>query len=554
MKPFSRKRRFLVAALGTAAALPWLYLGWTRVRPPATISLRTAPATRAVVGPNQSQLDGADTTADWLYATHGYQGQRFSKLASISTANVRQLRERCVYEIPNSPTLQTNPLVYDGRIFVTSIDVTAAIDAVTCEEIWKLDRKPHLTSPWPTNRGAAIAHGLIVRGTGDGYLLALDAATGSIRWQKKVADAEHGELFTMPPLIYDDLVIIGPAGSENMIRGWVGAFRLRDGEWVWRFNTFPDSGASGASTWLVPDSADAGGAAIWTPLTLDQSSGLVFVPTANPAPDLISATRGGANLYSNSVVAIEARSGKPRWFRQIVPADTHDWDQTHAGPLISAGDRLLVIAAGKDGYVHALDRSNGTVLWSTPVSSRSNVEAKITEEGTHVCPGIFGGILWNGPAFSPLTRMLYVPSIEWCGVYHRATSVRRLAEFHLGIGYEGGWFIPDSVRSGHVTALDAVSGKVKWRYESRYPMVSAITATAGGLVFTGEMSGELIALDANTGALLNRVQTGGGMGGGIVTYAVNTKQFVAVTSGGPSRTIAAPIAGPTRIIVYEVAQ
>jgi alcohol dehydrogenase (cytochrome c) len=396
----------------------------------------------------------------------------------------------------------------------------------------------------------ALKEGRVVRGTNDGYLLALDAATGELLWEKPVADANKGESLTMPPVIYEDLAIIGPAGSENAIKGWIGAFRLADGQPVWRFNTVPGAGEPGTDTWREAPDKVVGGGAIWTPLSLDPAAGLVYVPVTNPAPDFYGAARRGDNLYTNSMVVLHARSGALRWYYQLVPHDTHDWDLTQVSPLftttVKGKPRQLVAAVGKSGLLHVLDRETQALLYQVPVTSRRNVDVALTGEGVHACPGVLGGVQWNGPAYNPKLNMLYVPAVDWCGTYKLAEELR----FVRGKLYMGGKFEWDPVAEAHgwLTAIDAASGAMRWRYRSSRPMLAAVTTTSAELIFTGELTGDFIVLDARDGTVLYRFNTGGPLNGGVITYAIEGRQYAAAMSGNATFFWKAPPGSATVVL------
>ncbi len=427
------------------------------------------------------------------------------------------------------------PIVYHGVMYVTTPLITAAIDAATCRRRWSYTWALKDQARIQMNRGAVIKDGRILRGTPDGYLLALDAADGHLLWARQVTHPAQGELLTMPPLVFEDLAIIAPAGSELNIQGWIGAFRIDDGTPVWRFNTIPRPGEPGSETWVNP-SVPVGGGAIWTPLSLDVATGELYVPVTNPAPDLPAELRPGANLYTNALVALDVRTGRLRWYDQLVPNDAHDWDLTQVAPLFRATvqgrERNLITAAAKDGLVTVLDRDTHERLFQTPVTTRENVDTPLGREWTRVCPGLLGGVEWNGPAWLPATRTLYVPSVDWCVSFKLADTVR----FVPGEGYMGGEYMFDPAESGHgwLTAIDVATGAVRWRYRSPRPMVAAVTATAGGVLFAGEMTGDFLAFDAADGRELYRFNTGAGLLGGVVTYAVGGRQYAAAVSGGGS--------------------
>jgi alcohol dehydrogenase (cytochrome c) len=505
--------------------------------PPAVASSSGAGGAKvpSMTGPTQVELNRAATDrANWLLANHDYGGQRFVEAVRIRRENVGSLAPVCMYQFGDNSPFHTNPIVYQGVLYATTTLATVAIDAATCRVKWRHDWKPK-QQLWPQNRGIAIKEGRVVRGTTDGFLLALDARTGDVLWERAVADASKGETFTMSPLVFEDLVIVGPAGAEAGIRGWVGAFRLSNGEPVWRFNTVPAPGEPGSETWGGKE-AHVGGGAVWAPFALDAEAGRVYLPVSNPAPDLFSDARPGANLYTNSMLVLDARTGKRIWHFQAVPHDVHDWDATQASPLFSTlvlgKRRNLVAVGGKHGLLHVLDRDTQQQLYAVAVTTRENVEAPVTVDGVRACPGILGGIQWSGPAFNPLTGLLYVPAVDWCATFTKAKELR----FVPGQMYMGGSATLDPVEKsrGWLTAIDAATGAIKWRYESRRPMLAAVTTTAAGLVFTGELEGDFLALDAADGRVLYRFNTGGRLNGGLVTYEIDDRQYVAVASGNAS--------------------
>jgi alcohol dehydrogenase (cytochrome c) len=486
-------------------------------------------------GPDQAALNQAAANgAAWLYHTQNYSGTRASPAARITPANASRLQVACAFQMGEVSDFQTGPIVYDGVMYVTTKHVTAAIDAATCRLRWRHVWAPRARDIFTRNRGVALKGGRAFRGTTDGYLIALDAADGRLLWARKVADSLSGETLAMPPLAFEDLVVIGPAVSEFAIKGWIGAFRAEDGTPVWRFNIVPRPGEPGYETWKFESGIPMGGGGVWTAPTLDVEHGQLFVATANPAPDFPVELRGDRNLYTNSLLALDARTGKLLWYDQLVPRDNHDWDMTHASPLIrvTAKGRLrnVVVTVGKDGMLRTVDRETQERLNETPITTRTNVEAPVTTTGTHACPGIFGGAEWNGPAYNSATNLLYVPAVDWCGTY----SVSQVVRYIPGASFLGGSYVRDATSQGWITAVDASTGDVKWRYRSTRPMVGAVTTSAGGLVMTGELTGDFLVLDAATGAELYRFNTGGPIGAGVVTYEVAGRQYIAVASGSPS--------------------
>jgi alcohol dehydrogenase (cytochrome c) len=485
-------------------------------------------------GPTQEELSaGNENSRDWLYHTHDYSGSRYADLDEINTDNVASLAPACIFQIGESGPFQSGPIVYDGVMYVTSLRATIALDAATCRLRWRHEWDERVPSFGLNNRGVAIKDGRVVRATSDGYLFALDAADGKLLWARQIGDAEVGETFTMPPLIYDDLIVIGPAVSEFAIEGWVGAFKLENGEPVWHFNTVPGA-KDGTGTWPNPGNIVMGGGGVWTPMSFDPESEELYVAVTNPAPDFPAHLRPGLNLYTNSIVALDIRSGTLNWYDQLVPNDSHDWDVTQVSPLfrttVDGRERNLVATTSKDAFLRVLDRDTHERLYEVPVGRIENVDVPLTREGVHVCPGIEGGVLWNGPAYNPGTDQLYVGSVEWCATFSLSEEVR----FLPGQMYLGGTLRPDATYGGRVTGIDASDGSVRWSYESERPVVGALMTTSGDLVFVGELTGDLVVFHAETGDELYRFHTGGPIGGGVVTYTVDGKQYVAVSSGDPS--------------------
>jgi alcohol dehydrogenase (cytochrome c) len=529
--------RVLTADEETLKAIPIESRGGAdlkQVEAPAYIAgVRLDPKDESYL-PSRLLKEAADNPRDWLYHTHDYTGRRYVDLDQIDTLNARKLRVACVYQVGELSNFQTGPIVFDGTMYLTSVRTTVALDASTCRPRWRHTWEPKLGEVWRNNRGVAVANGRVVRGTSDGYLLALDAADGKLLWARRAADATLGETFTMAPLIYDDLVLIGPAGSENAISGWVGAFRLRDGEPLWRFKTVPGAREPGDDSWSNPEDIVLGGGAVWTPLSLDTTSEELYVAVTNPAPDFPAALRPGENLYTNSLVALDVRTGELRWYAQLVPSDFHDWDLTQVSPLyrasIGGAQRNLIATVGKDGLLRVLDRKTREQWFEAEVTTRENVDAPLTAGGVRACPGALGGVEWNGPAYNERTNMLYVPAVDWCGTFQLSEEVR----FIPGRMYLGGFYIREGTGKGRLTAIDGSDGSIRWRYDSTRPMVGAVTTTAGGLVLTGELTGDFLVLDAASGKELYRFNTGGPIGGGIVSYEVKGKQHIAVMSGRPS--------------------
>jgi alcohol dehydrogenase (cytochrome c) len=495
----------------------------------------SGPAVAKITGPTQDELNGAESATDtWLYASHDYAGSRFVDLKEITPANAKNMRPVCLYRSEQPASVQTSPLVYGGVMYLTFGRATVAIDAKTCRERWTYIWQPKGQEISPANRGAAIKDGKLVRGTADGYLLALDMADGSLLWSQPIASAAGGQYLSMPPLIFGDLIIVGPSGADFGAKNWIGAFRLETGEPVWKFNLIPDPGEPGADTWESAESLKHGGGSLWTPLSLDAKTGIVYLPVGNPAPDFYGEIRPGANLYTDSVVALDAKTGKLLWYKQFIPHDVHDADLSQVSPLFETmidGKKHEVISiSGKDGLLRLLDRNTQDQFYEVPITTRENVDAPPTVEGVHRCPGLLGGMEWNGPVYDPGSNSLFVSAVDWCGTFSKAPKDPPIMK---GMHYYGGAVASDprEKSKGWLTAFDASTGKERWKYGSPTPLVAGVTATSGGVLFTGDLNNDFLVLDAKTGDVLYRFNTGGSIGGGVMSYAIDGKQYVATTSG-----------------------
>jgi len=525
------------------------------ITPTPVASVTVGGALPSSSHPTQADLNAAaSNSSDWLVSNHDYGGQRFVDLTQINRQNVASLKPVAKYQAGGSGAFHTNPIVHQGVMYVTTTISTIALDAATLKLRWRYNRLPKAPPGWPQNRGVAIKDGRVIRGTSDGYLLSIDAQSGKLLWERALVDMKKNEGgFTMAPVIYEDMIIIGPAGSELGVKGWVGAFRLDNGEPIWRFNTVPDDGEPGSETWGNADARLKGGGAVWSPLSLDVEQGLIYVPVANPAPDFYPDIRPGKNLYTSSMVALDVRTGKLRWFYQAVPNDEHDWDLTQVSPLfetsINGKTRKLVATVGKDGLLHVLDRQTREHVYEVPVTTRTNTNTPLTAQGVRVCPGVLGGVQWNGPAFNRLTNMLYVNAVDWCAVFTKAPKLRYVeGQFYLGGSAN---LEPPKNSRGWLTAVDAASGHVRWKYESKRPMLAAVTTTSAELVLTGELTGDFMILDARNGEVLFRFNTDASLNGGVVSYAVGGKQYIAVASGSATGFWDAP-RGPATIIVFAL--
>jgi alcohol dehydrogenase (cytochrome c) len=487
---------------------------------------------------------------NWLTYHGTYDGQRHSGLDQIHPGNVKDLRVAWAFQTgavgliadPATYALESTPIVVDGVMFVAGFDGNVwALDAATGDMLWQYQHAIPIDSPLccgNVNRGVAVANGRVFYATANGHLLALDAATGALLWDTIYLDVRAGETSTAAPLVVKDMVVAGNAGGEYGVRGHLDAFDAATGKRRWRRYTVPRPGEPGSETWGNAEAWQRGGATTWVTGTYDPELDLLYWTTANPGPVFDGTPRPGDNLYTNCVLALDPDDGSLRWHFQFTPHDVWDYDGMNEAILFDRDGRKLLAHFDKNGHLYVLDRVTGAVVrivryvrvtWADvdPATGRPTVRLTPTPQGTQICPGPAGGKEWNHAAYSPQTGLLYVPVIEMCG-----TFMTRPRRFREGMPFWGGGAIPlVDEQWGHVKAIDPLTGQEAWSWKGRHPMVASVLSTGGGLVFTGEPTGEFDAFDARTGELLWRLQTGSGIHGSPVAYRVGGKQYVAVTTG-----------------------
>jgi len=487
---------------------------------------------------------------NWLTYYGAYDGQRFSTLDQINTGNVRRLQPAWVFQAgvlgliaaPATYSLEAAPIVVDGVLYLSGWDgYLWALDAATGKLFWRYRHPIPLDVPLccgNVNRGVAVARGLVFMATINGQLLALDASTGELVWQKTFVDVKAGESATMAPLVVRDKVIVGSSGAEYGVRGHIDAFYVDTGQPAWRHYNVPKPGEEGSETWQQEGSWERGGGAAWITGTYDPALNTLYWGTANPSPDFDGTVRPGDNLFTNSVVALDPDTGRRKWHYQFTPHDLWDYDGVNEMILFDRGGRRLLAHFDKNGYLFILDRTNGALVSVQPFSETTwgsidrsgNVRVALspTEEGVEICPGPAGAKEWPHATYSPQTGLLYTPTVDACGTFRRMRT-----EFREGLSWWGGDAIvsPQQVRGGQIKAFDPATGRQVWAWKGRHPMLSSLLSTAGGLIFAGEPTGEFDAFDARTGKLLWQFQTGTGIHSNPVTYSVDGRQYVAVPTG-----------------------
>jgi PQQ-dependent dehydrogenase (methanol/ethanol family) len=492
---------------------------------------------------------------DWP-GYHGLpSGNRHSGLAQITTANAKDLVPGWTYTLPHN-SLQTTPLAVEGVLYVTAPNRVCALAGDTGREIWCYGRQRSDATvisgdaALGAQRGVAMLGDQIFFSTDDAHLIALDRLTGALRWQVFLPQGADGKKLpgaygaTAAPLVIGGvaggLVVAGVAGGDAPLRGFLAAFEPATGKEVWRFWTIPARGEPGSETWKGK-ALEMGGGATWLTGSYDPGSGVLYWPVGNPYPDTDGSEREGDNLYTDSVVALDGKTGKLRWHFQFTPHDLWDWDATE--PLVLADavfrgrERKLLMQANRNGFFYVLDRTTGEYLLGSPfvkqltwasgldAKGRPQVKesAKPTMGGTLTCPAVRGATNWYATAFSPATRLFYVMAVEDCNLYRKA----------------GDWFVPYSDPANppqkYLRAIDIETGKIAWEVkqvgapEANY---SGVLSTAGGLLFYGESGGSFAAADARSGKTLWHFNTGQVWKASPMTYLVNGKQYVAVAAGG----------------------
>ena len=485
---------------------------------------------------------------NWLTYYGAYDGWRYSTLDQITRENIKALRPAWTFQFgqigitatPATYAFEAAPIIVDGVMFVSGWDgYVWALDAATGQELWRYKHEIPVDTPLccgNVNRGVAVAKGKVFLATQNGHLVAIDAVNGKAIWSHPFADVRAGESATMAPLIVKNLVIVGNSGAEYGVLGHIDAFDIDTGHRVWRHYNVPKPGEPGSETWPKEGQAWArGGGSAWITGTYDPELDLLYWGTSNPGPDFDGSVRPGANLYTDSVLALDPDDGSLRWYYQWTPHDVWDYSGVNENILFDQDGRKLLAHFDRNGYLFILDRTNGRLIRVTPfgrvtwgdIDSRGKVTVKRipTKEGIEICPGPAGAKEWVHAAYSPRTRLLYTPVIDACAMFKLIPG-----EFREGMPYWGGEIHANPL-GGYVKAYDPSSGQEVWSWRNDKPMVSSVLVTAGDVVFAGEPTGEFNAFDAHTGKLLWQYQTGSGIHSSPVTYSVNGKQYVAVPAG-----------------------
>ena len=511
-------------------------------------------------------LNAEQEPHNWLTYSGAYSSNRHSLLDQITTANAGDLELQWVFQAQSLQSFESTPLVVDGIMYLTEAPSTVvALDAKLGRVFWTYEHTP---SPEArpccgrVNRGLAILdHTLFLAGL-DAELIAIDAVTGRPVWQTTVADPSAGYTMTMAPLVVKDKVVVGIAGGEYGIRGFIAAYDAATGEEAWRFHTIPAPGEPGHETWPAgSDAWEHGGGATWLTGSYDPDLDLIYWGTGNPGPDWNPEQRLGDNLYSDSVVALDSDTGELKWHFQFTPNDPYDYDSVQIPVLVdypaNDGSTLkLMLWGNRNGFFYVLDRTTGQfvngqpfvdVNWADSLDDAGRPVLTPQPPGTTTFPGVQGGTNWYSPSYSPSTRLFYLSAWEAYGSNFEPEEV----EYQPGRIFLGGrpaspnpnapnvpglgrgpintW--TETAGRGAVIAIDPSTGEQQWKFEMTDVTSSGILTTASNLLFTGNREGYFHALDARSGDLVWRTTLGGMIASGPISYAVDDRQYVAVAAG-----------------------
>ena len=535
--------RNLIAFLRTASE--------RKLAQPIPVALPDAVSWNAIAHP---------AAGEWPTYHGNLSGNRYSELAEINRANVGKLTTVWSFPAGTGQALETTPLVVGGVMYVTAVNSVTALDARAGRRIWTYSRPRSKglvgDASGGINRGVAVLGDRVFLATDNAHLIALHRLTGGLIWDVEMADSRDHYGATSAPLIANDLVISGVSGGDEGVRGKLFAFRADTGERVWTFKTIPDRADPEAATW-IGKALEHGCGSTWLTGTYDVVTDTLFWPVGNPCPDFNGDERQGDNLYTDSVIALDPHTGKRKWHYQFTPHDLHDWDATETPMLVDAAfhgqQRKLLLHGDRNGFFYVLDRAAGKFLQATPFVRKLNWASKIGDDGrpvltgtyapsaagAEICPSMDGATNWMSTAYHPGTKLFYLVALEKCNVFSKNAEWWKQGQSFYGGGTRP--VVNESPRKV-VRALDVESGKIAWEQEQVGPGENwgGLLATAGGLLFSADDSGALIAFDASTGALLWHFGMNAAWHASPMTYAVGGRQFIAIAAGSNIVALALP--------------
>ena len=507
---------------------------------------------------SQQLLNGLKNPAAWLMYSGDYSGQRHSPLKQITPENAKRLAAQWTFQtetMARGRGFEATPLIIDGVLYSTGPnDYAWAIDARTGRMFWRYRRElpNNLTygASVPVNRGFGVLGDRLFLTTLDAHLVSLDMKTGSVLWDVVLADYKIGHSATMPPLVVKDKVIVGISGGDYPTRGFLDAYEPETGKRIWRFWTVPAPGEAGSETWPgLPDQHLRGGGGTWVTGSYDPELNTLYWGTGNPNPDYYGEDRKGENLYTCSLIAIDADTGTLKWHYQFTPHDLDDWDSNHVPVLadlsIGGQQRKVVMVANRNGFFYVLDRLTGKVILGKPFTDTTwarelgpDGHPIVLNDGSKGCiPDNWGGTNFMPPSFDPALRLFFVTARETCATYTPERQAVTPGRFSMG-----GTVRRDVDKAyGAIRAIDPTTGDRKWEFKLSTPSFSGLLSTASGVVFGGDNEGNFLALDARSGAHLWHYQTGSPVWGGApMTYLLDGRQFVVIGSGANITAFALP--------------
>ena len=517
----------------------------------ADLQLLTDDGRLQLLRPSGSQFRRVTSDVDWPGYHGSPSGNRYSPLDQIGRGNVGRLAPAWMFAVSGTERLQATPVVVGGVMYVTSANECYALDAGSGRRIWHF-RRPRTKglagdAAGGINRGVAVHGDRVFMVTDDARLLALNRFTGALLWDTEMADWRQNYGATSAPLVVGNLVVSGISGGDEGVRGFLAAFDQTTGTEAWRFWTVPRPGEPGAETWRGKD-IEHGCASTWLTGTYDAELDTLYWPTGNPCPDYDGRERLGDNLYSDSILALDPSNGRLKWHFQYTPHDVWDWDAQQPPVLVDAQwhgqPRRLLLHANRNGFFYVLDRTSGALLQANPFVKKLTWATRIgpdgrpilssgqapTPEGVTVCPSVEGATNWFSTAFSSATGLYYVQALEKCTVYTQSPS-----SWQAGSSFYSGTTrnVAGEVAQKVLRAIDIQTGVVRWEVPQIGPGTSwgGALATAGGLVFYGDDSGALVAVDAATGARLWQFQTNVSWKASPMTYSFDGRQHLAVAAG-----------------------
>jgi alcohol dehydrogenase (cytochrome c) len=485
---------------------------------------------------------------DWLHYNGSYTSQRNSELDQVKLSNVNSLVAKWAFHVSSGAPMQSVPVVVNGVMYFTQPNALYAIDGRSGRLIWDyhhpLVKVKDREGP---QRGAAVYGDRVYFLTTDDYLFALNASTGNVIYQVKIAETTEGFSAPPAPFIAKGKVIVGVAPGDRGLNGFLEAYDAETGARLWHWDSIPQPGEPNSDSWPGDSWKHAGGAT-WMTGSYDPELNLYYLGIGNPSPDFNGDVRKGDNLYTDSMVAVDLDTGKLKWYFQYTPHDTMDWDGSETPVLVDAPfggkPRKLLVQANRNGFYYVLDRETGKFLHGVPFVKQLNWASGLTPEGrpirvpglepsltgTKICPSSTGAANWMSPAYNPQTKLFYLVALEGCGLATKNMETFRPGGFQYRAG--GDVLLRDRTWKVYVRALDLTSGKQVWEQErvGSMGLGGGLLSTNGGIVFSGELNGEFVALDAKTGRPVWHFNTGEAINAQPMTYMVDGQQYVAIAT------------------------